>query len=250
MPAPAYAVVTDAELAPGQPITSSLMTRLRNGWMAVLGVDPTDTNPSVAFGIKGELHLERGYSRVVGATVANPSTGVYTWVVPAGVSRALVDIVGGGGAGIHWYLGGGGNGGDTTIVDTTDSTTLVVAHGGQGGSSSGPGGAGGSANGLCKAGGNGGTGGPGGGAAGPYCAGLVGDGTTQVMLPGFGPSFGHGGYGTGTDGDIGGGGGGAAGGSGLILLTPGHTLTITIGAGGSGGSWAGDGLPGMCRIRF
>ena len=49
MTIPTYTVIADAEIDPEAPLTSSLFYRLRNNICALLGIDPSDTNPSVAF---------------------------------------------------------------------------------------------------------------------------------------------------------------------------------------------------------
>lgn len=47
MPVPVYAPITDAEVSPEAPITSSLMFRLRDNFLAILGID--NTNPAPVF---------------------------------------------------------------------------------------------------------------------------------------------------------------------------------------------------------
>lgn len=45
MPIPSYSIIADNEIDPESPLTSSLMFRLRDNWMSVLGIDNTDPTP-------------------------------------------------------------------------------------------------------------------------------------------------------------------------------------------------------------
>lgn len=49
MSVPTYSKIDDNEIDPESPITSSLMTRLRNNVLALLGVDTTASSPAVVF---------------------------------------------------------------------------------------------------------------------------------------------------------------------------------------------------------
>jgi hypothetical protein len=46
MPVPSYAVIADSEIDPESPVTSSLMFRLRDNILAILGIDPSDPTPT------------------------------------------------------------------------------------------------------------------------------------------------------------------------------------------------------------
>lgn len=46
MPVPTYSVIADSEIDPESPITESLMRRLRDNVLAVLGIDPATPSPS------------------------------------------------------------------------------------------------------------------------------------------------------------------------------------------------------------
>ena len=193
-------------------------------------------------GIRGEIFMTRaGYTAtgLVG-TFDNPSTGVFTWTVPDGVNKLIVDIIGGGGAGGYSGNTARRDGSATSILDSTASTTLAQADGGQGGNDFTNGaGAASSSSGLIGGGQTGG--GPAGEA--PYC------GDTKATGGGKSPIFGRGGLPNAGGGTYG---GGAAGGDLIIPVTPGNVLTFTIGAGGVftsgiGGTPGGDG---MCRVRW
>ena len=182
-------------------------------------------------------------------------TSSSTFTIPAGKTTLKVTVVGaGGGGGGGQNNGAGSNGGATTLTSGTQTISTITANGGQGGQASGfLGGSGGGA--------SGGTlnfqGNPGGsGAQTGYIGGGVGGGT----------SIGGGGIGNGGSGNAyGGGGGGYAnspnapgcggGGGGTAIkyltnVTPGNTLTITIGSGGSAGGNGGPGYQGVVVIEY
>lgn len=46
MPVPTYSRIDDSEIDPESPITTSLMTRLRDNFLAIMGIDTTATAPS------------------------------------------------------------------------------------------------------------------------------------------------------------------------------------------------------------
>lgn len=196
---------------------------------------------ALVMGIRGESVMTRTGISTVGniGTINNPSTGVFTWQVPAGIFRILVEIVGGGGGGLGDSGGYGGNGGASTIVSDGRGTLVTAAGGarGDGGTIA----AGGAASGRVFAGGNGGPGTQAGNAASPY-----GPGGTGLELGGF-AGFGDGGGSSYSGGPAGG--GGAAGGRFVLTVVPGEILTFNVGAGGAGGSPSGSpGQPG--RIYF
>lgn len=190
-----------------------------------------------------------------------------TWIVPAGVTKARLTQIaagggGGGGAGTNTdgspgvAGGNGGNGGDTTVAGLPGGDlTATGGTGGGGGQSDGRGGA---------AAGNGRHGSD----AFATSAGRATVGPVPVV--GAFNSRGRGGNGgLGANANTGftGGGGGATGAPGnlayldaLVEVTPGSTLTITIGAGGSAGAAGtgtfangfagGAGQDGYVRIQY
>lgn len=109
--------ITDTEVQPGKPITTSLMFRLARNCQAIA-------------------------ERALGAPRVQPSTlerltGVGNWPVPAGVTRVRVYLVaggGGGGGGIGGgspAAGGGGGGGGMAIfnLDVTPGDTIAYSCG-------------------------------------------------------------------------------------------------------------------------
>jgi hypothetical protein len=105
-----YSGISDAELAPGQPITTSLMTRMRDDALAITQNDPI---AAVFAGLAGNW-VQR-WQRI-NATNPPPSPTSGTWVVPDGVHRICVIIVGAGGSGSN-ALGAStaGTGGITSV---------------------------------------------------------------------------------------------------------------------------------------
>ena len=149
-----------------------------------------------------------------------------TFTIPTGITSLKITVLGGGGGGNGGASNGSG-GGNSTVASGTQSITTLTGGGG----ASGAGGAGGGigTNGTLNIKGGSGTGGG---------------------LAGGNSIFGAGGPGGASGGAYGGGGGGgggvagfgqAAGGAGgaaikfLTGLTPGNTLSVTIGGGGNGG---------------
>lgn len=189
-------------------------------------------------------------------------TSSTTWTIPAGINNIKVTVIGGGGGGggygTYTYPAGfasgpGGAGGTSSVTSGTQTISTISASGGAGGASATtypsvntwPGV--GTAGDLLVYGTEGASGGSGtllyeyAGKGGSSA--LLGSGGGHSPLPSYYPATagfaygggGGGGYGTGSNnyGPGGGGGGGAVGyRSGL---TPGNTLTITVGAAGTAG---------------
>jgi len=178
--------------------------------------------------------------------------GTYSYIVPSGVYALQLDVTGaggGGGGGSDWddYIGEDGSAGGSSSI-TYQSVLQVAAAGGSGGSaalvdnqnSGGIGGAGGVVSGALSPASalTGGTGANGWSEANSY----------WPQLPAGGiPNGGAGGLGS-NDGSWfapeGAGGGGGARAKAILPVTPGSTVTITIGAGGVGGQGAAIDTPG------
>lgn len=164
-------------------------------------------------------------------------TGSTTWTIPSGINNIRVTVVGGGGGG-----GGdnpGGSGGTSSLASGTQTISTVSASGGSAGGSTSSGsggiGSGGDFNFYGSAGSTGtnaqfNTGGQGG-------ASFFG-GMTQRQAAGsvYGSGGGAGVYYPGPYFYPGGGGGGGCAIKYINGITPGNTLTITIGSGGAGGT--------------
>ena len=185
------------------------------------------------------------------ATVSSGPSGVSgqvftssgTFTIPTGVTALKVTVVGGGGGGggSGYSPGGGGTGGTSSVASGTQSITTISATGGGGGAAdptntSGNGGLG--SNGTINIGGNPGEGG---GATLNAGGGTILGGGGKAYVTSAGRPYGGGG--SGNAGGGGGGGGGGAAISYLTGLTPGNTLSVTVGGGGSAGS-SGNGNPG------
>ncbi len=229
-----YGGITDSEIEPGKPITTSLFSRLRDDPLAAIQNDPA----AISAGISGNW---------VPTTFFYTTPGSHSITVPDGVRRVKAIIVGGGGAGRAPYVAGSSNGGDSYVAHLTDS---FIAAGGAGGTVSGDvgtGGAGGGTSGIPgllgmayngQAGVSGDTGILASGGSGPY-----GQGSTLVPATGFGAGGGGGVAGAGA----GGGAGGYA--EVTIFTTPGDGLTVVVGAGGSGTTYEA-GRPGLVILEF
>jgi hypothetical protein len=160
-----------------------------------------------------------------------------TFTIPTGITALKVTVVGGGGSGGADGFGSGATGGASSVASGTQSISTITANGGTGG---------------------GGAGGGGGSASGGDINARGGNGFTGPN--GAGSFFGGGGAGFGGTGSVGGGGGGSTspgGGSGgvaikyLTSLTPGNTLSVTIGSGaGSTGSNSGPGGNGIVVFEY
>ena len=176
-------------------------------------------------------------------TVITSST---TFTIPAGKTTLKVTVVGGGGGG--GGAGGGssgGTGGSTTVASGTQTISTVTGGGGSGGGpENGSGGAGGTASGGSIN--STGSGGGGGSSTGYVSSGVGGSsifgggarGNIGYTSGNSGSNYGGGGSGASQGGGSTSAGGGGGGGCAILYLTgltPGNTLTVTIGSGGSGG---------------
>lgn len=152
-----------------------------------------------------------------------------TWTVPAGVTRVLVVLTGGGGGGSGYYsYGPGGAGGATSLQGCSG-----VANGGAGGSASG--GAGGTASGGTISNTSGVTAGTSYSCGCAYCS------VSGAQSGGTAPYSGFGAGNGGASGAMYSSGGGGGGGFVVSVcnVTPGATLNVTVGSGGAGGNYAG-----------
>ena len=239
---------------------------------ANLAANLTLTMPA-ADGTNGQYLQTNGSGVLSFSTVsgyAGPSAQVFTsngtFTIPTGITRLKVTVIGGGGGGGGSTISNGSAGGNSSVASGTQSITTITANGGGGGSAGNQsqrvaGGDGGSAtNGdLNIRGGGGGNGSPdlssnfggssslGGGAR----------AATNQNANGTAASVGYGGGGSG--GRItgcghfwegAGGGGGATAIKWLSSLTPGNTLSVTIGSGGNAGSGSFNGGAGAAGVVF
>lgn len=196
----------------------------------------------------------------IGGVARFTSSG--TWVVPNGVTKVLVNAVGGGGGsggiGNMGATGGtGGNGGSSSLqgcaVSANGGTGSVGLNGMSG--SNGPGGAGGTAVGGSLN----GDGAPGG--AGNSSAGVGGTGGAALGgIPYASTGFGNGANGSSSGGPATGGGGGGGTSVGACNVTAGNTLNVTVGSAGTAGAatsggyvpgWPGAaGSPGVVVLQW
>ena len=198
-------------------------------------------------------------SITIASTVFGPNQQVFSSVVtgvfftiPAGVTKLKVTVVGGGGGGgPASVISGTTSGGTSSVASGTESITTISATGGAAGiypfgaiAAGGSGGLG--SNGDLNIGGDGGENGSAGFTTAPPSKGgssiLGGGGINQVGRPYGGGGSGQGASnpcGTAYSGSGGGGGGSAI--KWLSGLTPGNTLSVTVGAGGTAvaGAYAG-----------
>lgn len=238
MAVPSYSRIDNTEVDAESPITQSLMQRLKNNVLALLGVDELSTNPTIALGIRGEVFATDTSIIAVGIAVSGSAPGPYTLTVPTGISKMWLEIVGG---------GGGRDTTDGTASTVTGSTSGAIAT-----ANNGTGSTGGAASGRCFAGANGIL------ARGGCSAGPHGPGNSADEYGGFGgkpglwinsgsqtagTGFGHGSWGGAASAVNGG--GGAAGGAFVISVVPGETLTLTPGVAGGRGACRG-----FIRLRF
>lgn len=222
--------------------------------------------PAVTVNSKGQVTAVSNVAVAGGFSGMSVITSTQTWTIPAGVTRCKVTVVGGGGGG--GSTGPGGTGGTSNVASGTQIITpFILATGGTGGRYPGSG-AGGTATGgtLNIVGGAGGAGGShtsagsGGIDAGEGGSSILGGGApTGEPSSGFVPGVAATGYGGGGSGEsrglpYGGSGGGGGGGAAiryLTNLTPGNTLTVTIGGGGvSATSPLGDGFQGVVVFEY
>ena len=193
-------------------------------------------------------------------------TGNGTFTIPTGVTALKVTVIGGGGGG-RGAGGNGGAGGNSSVASGTQTITAITANGGAGGTNNGNRSVGGAAsNGDINIAGGGGGVGPNNTTAGFNPSGGAsngGEGSNSyynltfncVPAPSyaspasgfFGSSgsffnsvtgFGNGGKGGGTTSAVSGAGGGLAI-KWLTGLTPGNTLSVTVGSAGTSASEAG-----------
>lgn len=183
----------------------------------------------------GFIRATRAALLLNGATVTGATPGPYTWTVPAGVTRIKIRGVAGGGGGVNNGTGGAATSGGTSSVVGSSSGTLASATGG------GPGGAS-----------SGGTGNDGTGTSGATGVSAIGGRASLLgegSLAGTGAnSYGGGGTAGAAAGSTSGGGGGGF--DRTVTVVPGETITITVGAGGSGNISGNPGGPGFVDIDF
>jgi hypothetical protein len=118
-----YNPVTDAEIASGQPVTTSLITRLRDNVLAIIQGDASAPRISNA-----------ALSTVPGQnTLVYPTAGTYSLVIPTGIVSIEVEAIGSGGVGAVVTSGGscfGGGGGERRLhriaVTPGETITLIV----------------------------------------------------------------------------------------------------------------------------
>jgi hypothetical protein len=194
---------------------------------------------------------------------AQTFTGNGTFTIPSGITKLKVTVVGGGGGGAGANVGGGA--GTSQVASGTQSITTVSATGGGGGSGSVGGSGGIGSSGDLNIGGDGGN------TSSYYVNGCTftilgsGKGGSSILGGGgasvnnstgnAGRAYGGGGAGgaAGSSNAYAGGGGGGAAIKWLSGLTPGNTLSVTVGgagAGGTGGIVGGAGAAGVVIFEW
>lgn len=88
MPVPAYSVIADTEIDPESPLTSSLMFRLRDNALSILGVDPADPTP--VFTIPPSIQSVEEYFRFAASGGAGSSS---TFTTAENIVSKLADDV-------------------------------------------------------------------------------------------------------------------------------------------------------------
>lgn len=222
--------ITDLAVADGGTGASSFT---QNHLVLGNGTSPLNGN-MVAPGANGNLLVSNGTTWVsqtpnyVGHR-AQVFTSSGTFTIPTGITALKVTVVGGGGAGNNVSMGTGASGGNSSVSSGTQSISTITGNGGAGGSHQ-TGGAGGSASGGDLI--------IGGEDAEPYA--FSNWPGCSLFSTGRGVrGYGNGGQGANVDAPYGSGGGGGTAIKWLTGLTPGNTLTVTVGAGGGSGSLAG-----------
>lgn len=247
-------------------ISGGTLEVLPQGITATQIANNTITNAQIAPGtITAASILNPGLS-INPNVVSFSGAGSYTWTVPTGVTRVIVQAVGGGGGGGAGGGGGGGTDGGSPGGDTYWNG-MPVARGAPGGGYSGVGSAGnldaypggnnlasGSNSPSFSGGGNGtgggfGSGGGGGAASSLANGGMGGNGNPISVSNGSPGTLGSGGGGGGAASSGSPGGGGGAGSRAqlsIFSVTPAQVIPIVLPAGGAGGtsSGAGSGGPG------
>lgn len=93
MPVPSYNVIADSEIDPESPITSSLMFRLRDNWLAVFGIDNTDPAPAPALPPSFQTMIEEINWEASGV---RGSAGTTTFTTPehivSNLTHAIEDV--------------------------------------------------------------------------------------------------------------------------------------------------------------
>lgn len=111
-----YTDITNGQVDVDSPITSSLMTALRNNPLAIAERDTTA--PQMFFRTSQQF------------------TSSGTWTRPSNVGAVLVEVVGGGGGvnsalGVSWCVGGGGAGAyGRAICEVSGNVTVTIGAGG------------------------------------------------------------------------------------------------------------------------
>lgn len=154
------------------------------------------------------------------------SSGTFT--VPTGITKAKVTVIGGGGGGSNGTPTNGGTGGTSSFGAYCSAT-------------------GGTGNWNPGAVGNAGGSGSGGDL---NLEGSRGFAVGQRGLSFYGLSYGGGGQGSTSGGSFGGGGGGGGAIELVTGLTPGGTVSVTVGAGGTAASGAGAGTAGVVIVEY
>jgi hypothetical protein len=225
-------------------VTVTAGTGMSGGGAVALGSSVTLTNAGVTSIVAGSGISISGATGAVTITNSFPSayvgtngqvfTANGTFTVPTGVTIVKVICAGGGGGGAG-VITTGGTGGTSTF-------STISASGGAGGGVGGAGGSGGGTSGSPNWGLTGNTGGNGNGCT------LTGGAGGVAIVPFGNYSYG----GRGVNSDVAGGGGGSGGYALKYLsgLTPGGTISVTVGGAGSAGTSAVAGSAGYVWLEW